>query len=147
MVKIESQSGFTLLEVLVTLTIAALVVTIALPYSGFGPSPATTEASALKVMSALEAERYASRRQAMIRLSEIDITRNQIRLTKSQTILEFPPGIRLGYRQAPPCDPTGRKIIFFPDGTSCAARIIISSSTATRVIEINSLTGAITLGE
>ena len=140
-------AGFTLLEALAVLAIATLVMAIALPRVGSQSSPAKIEALAVQVMSALNADRYAARRRSMTMTTEIDLQANRIRTETRTTALILPSTLKLGTRLAPPCDPTGRKVIFYPDGTTCAPLIILSSLSATRVIHINPLSGAITLGE
>lgn len=142
-----SEAGFTLLEVLAVLAIATLVMAIALPRVGIQSSPAKTEAMAIQIMSALNADRYAARRRSVTLTSEIDLHANLIRTATRNTALILPPALKIGTRLAPPCDPTGRKIIFYPDGRSCAPVITLSSATSTRAIHINPLSGAITLGE
>lgn len=146
MAQISGKSGFTLLEVLAVLAIATLVMAIALPRIGLSASPAITEAAAMRLISALDADRYAARRRGVATTSEIDVRNNRITLSTRRSAFELPSGVTVSTRAAPACDPTGRRITFFADGTSCAPLILLSSATATRTIAINALTGAIALG-
>ena len=140
-------AGFTLLEVLAVLAIATLVLGIALPRIGLNASPASTEAIALKAIAALDEDRYAARRRGLTLTSEIDIQNNAIKLSTRHDPFLLPQTVKLGIRAAPACDPTGRLVTFYADGTSCAPIITMTSATATRVIVVNSLSGAIALGE
>lgn len=141
----SNQSGFTLLEVLAVLAIATLLLAIALPRIGMNASPAATEAIAMRVIAMLADERYAARRRSMVLRTEIDPKRNRFLGTTKTAPMNLPTTVLLGSRSAPPCDPTGRFVTFYPDGTACAPLIILKSATAVRTIAINPLTGAINL--
>lgn len=136
-----------MLEVLAVLAIAMLVLGIALPRIGLNASPAATEAIALRAIAALDEDRYAARRRGLTLASEIDIQNNAIKFASRRDPVVLPPTVKLGIRAAPACDPTGRHVTFFADGTSCAPVITIISATATRLIVINALSGAIALGK
>jgi general secretion pathway protein H len=145
MVRPNNTSGFTLLEVLAVLAITALVLAIALPRIGMNASPAATEATAMRMIGQFEYVRYAARRRGVTLTVELDIPHNQIRLPTHQTPITLPPTMTLNVRSASPCDPTGRHIIFYADGTACAPAFALISATTSRMIVINSLTGAISL--
>ena len=145
MVRPNSTSGFTLLEVLAVLAITALVLAIALPRIGTNASPAATEATAMRMIGQLEYERYAARRRGGTLTLELDIPHNQILLATRHMPITLPPTMTLNVRSASPCDPTGRHIFFFADGTACAPIFSLTSATTSRVILINALTGAISL--
>jgi prepilin-type N-terminal cleavage/methylation domain-containing protein len=143
----QKDAGFTLLEALAVLAIATLVLGIALPRIGSNASPASTEAIALRAIAALDEDRYAARRRGLTLSSEIDIQNNTLKLATRRDPFVLPPTVKLGTRAAPACDPSGRHVIFYADGTSCAPIITMTSATATRVVVVNALSGAIALGE
>lgn len=141
----SNQNGFTLLEVLAVLAIATLLLAIALPRTGMNASPAATEAIAMRVIAMLADERYTARRRSITLTTELDPKRNQIIGTTQSAPMILPATITLDSRAAPACEPTGRYVIFYPDGTACAPLIELRSATALRTISVNSLTGAISL--
>ena len=145
MARPNNDAGFTLLEVLAVLAIVTLVIAIALPRIGMNASPAATEAMAMRMIAALEAERYAARRRATTLETQIDTNTNRLRLATRREPMQLPPTISLGTRAAPACDPGGRRIIFYADGTACGPVILLTSATAKRAIIVNPLTGAISL--
>lgn len=145
--KNRTKAGFTLLEVLAVLAIATLVMAIALPRIGFNASPAATDALAMRIISALDQDRFTARRRGIAVSSEIDQRNNRIHLASRSLPLIMPSTVTLKTRAAPACEPTGQRITFYPDGSACAPLLLIASATATRIIAINSLTGAISLGQ
>ena len=143
----SGQVGFTLLEVLAVLAIMSLVIAIALPRIGLNASPAATEAIAMRIIAALDEDRFTSRRRGAPMTSELDLRQNRIRFASRTLPYLLPSSIKLGIRSAPACEPSGQRITFFPDGSACAPLLLVASTTASYVIAINPLTGAISLGQ
>lgn len=140
-------AGFTLIEVLAILAITALVAAIAFPRIGMNASPSATEALAMRIIASLDQDRFTSRRRGIPMTSELDLRQNRIRFASRTAPFLLPPSIKLGIRSAPACEPSGQRIIFFPDGSACAPLLIITSATSTYVVAINPLTGAVSLGK
>lgn len=144
--KNSGRAGFTLLEVLAVLAIISLVIAVALPRIGLNASPAATEAIAMRIIAALDEDRFASRRRGVTMTSELDLRQNRIRLASRNLPYLLPSSVTLGIRSAPLCEPSGQRITFFPDGSACAPLLLVTSATTTYVITINPLTGAMSLG-
>lgn len=146
MVRTDRNAGFTLLEVLAVLAIATLVLGLALPRIGMRASPAATEAIALRLIAALDHVRYTARRTNATLTSTIDVQNNLIKMPPQDVAFRLPDTVKLTTRAAPPCEPSGRRIIFYADGRSCAPILILTSATTSLAVRINPLTGAISLG-
>lgn len=146
MARTERDAGFTLIEVLAVLAIATLVLGLVLPRIGLQASPAATEAVALRLIAALDHVRYSARRSGALLTSIIDVPNNRVRIPPHDFSFRLPDTIKLQSRAAPPCEPSGQRIIFYADGTSCAPILVLTSATTTLLIRVNPLTGAISLG-
>jgi general secretion pathway protein H len=141
--------GFTLLEMLLVLVLAAALVTLVVP--NFGPLLARAQlyTAARDVASAL---RYA-RGQALVRgrgaLFELAVDEHWYRISGRNKTYPLPASIGLGLYTADTetvAEGIGR-IRFFPDGSSSGGRVSLSGSGARREVTVNWLTGEVLLRE
>ncbi len=141
--------GFTLLEMLLVLVLAAALVTLVVP--NFGPLLARAQlyTAARDVASAL---RYA-RGQALVRgrgaQFELAVDEHWYRISGRNKTYPLPASIGLGLYTADTetvAEGIGR-IRFFPDGSSSGGRVSLSGSGARREVTVNWLTGEVLLRE
>lgn len=141
--------GFTLIEMLIVLAIAGIVMGTLVP--SFGPAIARAQlySASRDVASAL---RY-TRGHAMIRgedaLFELNTIHHTYRVSGRPKLYRLPPGIELGLftTATETLDEGTGRIRFFPDGSATGGRVTLIAAKQTRVVDINWLTGEITIGE
>jgi general secretion pathway protein H len=141
--------GFTLIEMLIVLAIAGIVMGTLVP--SFGPAIARAQlySASRDVASAL---RY-TRGHAMIRgedaLFELNTIHHTYRVSGRPKLYRLPPGIELGLftTSTETLDEGTGRIRFFPDGSATGGRVTLIAAKQTRVVDINWLTGEITIGE
>ncbi len=141
--------GFTLIEMLIVLAIAGIVMGTLVP--SFGPAIARAQlySASRDVASAL---RY-TRGHAMIRgedaLFELNTIHHTYRVSGRPKLYRLPPGIELGLftTSTETLDEGTGRIRFFPDGSATGGRVTLIAVKQTRVVDINWLTGEITIGE
>jgi len=141
--------GFTLIEMLIVLAIAGIVMGTLVP--SFGPAIARAQlySASRDVASALR----HTRGQAMIRgedaLFELNTVNHSYRVSGRPKLYRLPPGIELGLftTSTETLDEGTGRIRFFPDGSATGGRVSLITAKQTRVVDINWLTGEITIGE
>ena len=123
------ERGFTLIELLVVLIIGALLVSVALPRVGTLMRPdidRTTRSVALAVRDQRSA---AMRTGQMVTLTGAAL---QPMLPRGTEILE---------------DGFGEQgLLFFPNGTSNGGRLVLAAADGRRVVNVDWLTGRVTVG-
>jgi general secretion pathway protein H len=140
------QAGFSLIEMLVVITILALAGSIAMAKLHNPPNRIKIEAAGRNVaaiMRLAHARAVAGNRQAVVM---VDVASRFISFEKS-TRFELPDAISLKLTVARP-ERLGESVAgirFFPDGTSTGGDIDISSGQDVAHIAVNWLTGAVTL--
>ena len=123
------ERGFTLIELLVVLTIAALMMSVALPKVGTLLRPdidRTTRTVALAVRD----QRSTAMRTGLI-----------TRVTGAALAPMLPPGTAI---QADGLGENG--VSFFPNGTSSGGRLVLAAADGRRAVNIDWLTGRVTVG-
>ncbi|GAA3550294.1 GspH/FimT family protein [Zobellella aerophila] len=138
--------GFTLLELLVVLVIAMLALTVVAPrFSALLPG--------------VELKTYSQQTAALLRLArsqaigrgeEVALTFDgETRETRmSDGVYPWPENIQLQLPTAgPPRGPQEKKMIFYPDGSASGGMITVSSSSRQYLIEVNWLTGRVSIHE
>lgn len=138
-------AGFTLLELLVVLTIATLALTVALPRFA-------------ALLPGAELKSYSQQTAALLRLarSQAIATGDTVTLTldteQQQTLLSgqapghpWPTGVKLtlsGTGQQLPADAPG-ELTFYPDGTSSGGTLQVASERRRYRIQVDWLTGRV----
>jgi len=142
-------AGFTLLEMLIVLVIAAILMATVVP--NFGPAIARAQlySATRDIASALR----HTRGQAMITkrdaLFELNTEQHSYRVTGRAKAYSLPPEIALSlYTTTTETvgETTGR-IRFFPDGSATGGRVTLTASKQKRVVDVNWLTGEVRMGD
>jgi len=141
--------GFTLIEMLLVLTLAASLMVLVVP--NFGPLLARAQlysatrdvASALRHVQGLALIRGHSTE------FELAVDEHWYRVTGRKKAYPLPAGIGLGLYTAETetLDAGLGRIRFFPDGSSTGGKVTLRSDTAKREVSVNWLTGEVLIHE
>lgn len=140
-----SKPGFTLFEVLVTLAIATLVLTLSFPFFGPLMSKPKLDAISYRVMTLFEGERVAAWRDGTPSTIDLSPDYRDIIVRRTGAVFKLPSAVQLATSPAMSCASSPTVIIFYPDGHACAPRIQILRDKVMNEIQTNSMTGALTL--
>lgn len=139
--------GFTLVELLVVLGIAALLVALAAPMISRGLPGAELKAAASDVAGGLRrvhGQAIAKNREAVFR---IDVASRRAVVGEESKPLALPPELRLtvvvGDTEVVGADVGG--IRFFPDGSSTGGRVTLALDDRAYDVRVDWLTGRVTL--
>lgn len=140
----ERQRGFTLLEMVCTLAIVALLASVALPLLPRQTSRPRLQAYALQVVTLLKSDRAASMQTGTRVDTQIDTSRRLIR-AGSGAALKLPDDVAFTTTLPRSCQhrPVSATVSFFPDGLSCGGTITLSRADLSLEIRVNWLTGSI----
>ncbi len=143
------QGGFTLLELLVVLVIAAAGAALILPNLGGGMAALEIRGAARELASALRFARgqaIAERGPAALTL---DVEAKRYRLSGRERDYELPSGIdlKLLTGRSELLDENAGRITFFPDGSATGGRITLSAGRQRYVVDVNWLTGRVSIFE
>lgn len=144
-----SRAGFTLLELLLALVIAAALMAVVMPQ--FAPAIARAQlySAARDVASAL---RHA-RGQAMITgresAFELDVERRTYRVSTRAKAYRLPSSITVSLYTTltDTVNEAQGRIRFFPDGSATGGRVTLAGGGQQRVVDVNWLTGAVRIRE
>jgi general secretion pathway protein H len=141
--------GFTLLEVIVVLVIAAIAYTIMLGVPGRGTSAADLKASARSLASGLRTAQttaMATRRDALLTL---DMESHEFQVSGTQEPRKLPEKVDLQLYTAQSEISSDKRgsIRFYPDGSSTGGRITVSSGERKYLVDVDWLTGRVTIQE
>jgi general secretion pathway protein H len=143
------QRGFTLLEVVIVLVIGAIAYGLILGVPFRGASSSDLKAAARTLASGLrQAQTMAitSRRDAMLTL---DVEAREYTLPGETEPRHLPDGIDLKLYTAQSEVTSERKgaIRFYPDGSSTGGRITVSIGERKYLVDVDWLTGRVTIGD
>jgi general secretion pathway protein H len=141
--------GFTLLEILLALTIAGALMAVVIP--NFGPALARAQLTSATrdVASAL---RHA-RGQAVIRGREaefeLDVDRHRYKVTGRPKAYALPGSVDLSLytAESETVDEGTGRIRFYPDGSATGGRVTLAAGKETRAVDVNWLTGEVKIRE
>ena len=149
MYRTDNQRGFTLLELIVVLVIGALIYALVLA-SPFGRvSSADLKAAARSLASGLRTAQttaMSTRRDALL---TIDVESREYVTTGEQQPRKVPEGIDLKLYAAQSEVTSERRgsIRFYPDGSSTGGRITVSSGERKYLVDVDWLTGRVSIGD
>src|SRR5205085_2727115 len=142
------EGGFTLLEVIVVLVIGAAAYALILGVPLRGVSGADLKSSARMVASGLrtvQATAMSTRRDALLM---VDVEAREYQVAGTET-RKFPDGIEVKLDTAQQELVSDRKgsIRFYPDGSSTGGRITVSAGERKYLVDVDWLTGRVSIGE
>ena len=142
-----AEGGFTLIELLVVLAIIGLLM-VSIPGFLWRDNAAfNLDRSTQKMAESLQAARSAAITTNREQILSIDVERRQFLIPKAKAPVQLPAGVNVGFitaRQEQSSESIGR-IRFFPDGSSTGGRIILAVGDIRNIIEIDWLTGVISV--
>lgn len=142
----SASSGFSLLEMLVVLTMMAILGAVAAPSMSAGLGGARVRAAAIDLANAVRRARSEAARGADGTFT-IDVAAKSYRVGRDGPDVPLPAGTKLKFETA--LEGIGQngsgRLHFFADGTSQGARIELENRGATWTIAVNWLTGAVVL--
>jgi len=143
------QRGFTLLEIVIVLVIAGMAMALVLSFSGKGASAADLKASARALAAGLrtaQSTAMATRRDSLL---TVDVDSRLFSFSGEDKPHKLPDGIDLKLYTAQAEVETERKgsIRFYPDGSSTGGRITVSSGERKYLVDVDWLTGRVSIGE
>ena len=141
--------GFTLLELMVVLVIGALAYTLVLGVPFRGPSTADLKAAARTLASGLrlaQTTAMSTRRDATLML---DLETREFVVSGIEGARSLPPDIELKLFTAQSEALTEKKgaIRFYPDGSSTGGRITVASGERKYLVDVDWITGRVSIGD
>ncbi len=145
---IRHSQGFTLLEMILVLVIAAVLAAVAVPNMQPAIANMQLRAATQDVASAL---RHA-RGQALKRGSEavfvLNVNRHFYRVAGRAKPYALPESVKLSLFTADFLMDEGQgSIVFYPDGSASGGRVTLEGGGRTRLVDVNWLTGNIVIRE
>jgi general secretion pathway protein H len=143
-----SRRGFTLVEVLVTLAILALVAGLTAPSLVRGVETARFNAAVREVAAALRGTRVAAMSRQEEALFTIDVEMHELSAAGESRHLDVPAGTEITLLTADierQSDSSGA-IRFFPDGSATGGTVALAFRTRHATVEVDWLTGHVELG-
>jgi len=141
----DSESGFTLVEVIAVLALIALLAAIIVPGLPRGTSRAKLEAYAVETAALLKADRAAAIRRRATVATEVDMSARALRSRATGRAVYLPADVALEALLARRCDkrPAGSTIRFFASGMSCGGVIALVRDNLRYEVRVNWLTGGV----
>lgn len=138
----DRRGGFTLMEVVLALTIMGMLATLAVPFVRADLGTAALQARANEIANLMRRDRnlalFHNRRSAVIVDTEAKLVRSRL-LDQS---VAMPAGVTLRLT-----GDAGGSVVFEADGRASGARLILSNRHAAVAIDVNPLTAAIRVSE
>ena len=137
-------TGFTLIEVVIALTIAALLTAVAVPAIGRALDRARTNSSTGELVTALKTARHEARASGNDALFTLDVSTHVYRVANGRDrALSVSDGATLTLLTAESerLTQTTGSIRFFPDGSSTGGTITLTHRGREQRVEIDWLTG------
>lgn len=141
--------GFTLFEMLLTLALAAALTMLVVPNFGPAIDSARLKSASRNIASALRQTRtLAIKQRRDVRLT-LDIHQHVYRISGESRVFRLPEEVELKLFTADSeiIDQGRGSVRFFPDGSSTGGRVTLMAGERKRIVDVNWLTGHVTLRE
>ena len=143
------QAGFTILELLVVLVIGAIAYSLVLGVPFRGPSTADLKAASRALASGLrqaQSMALATRRDATLTL---DLETREYEVSGTEGTRSLPKGLELKLFTSQSEVSSERKgsIRFYPDGSSTGGRITVAAGERKYLVDVDWLTGRVSIGD
>jgi len=141
----NTEEGFTLLEMVCTMAIIAMMAAVLLPYISHSTSRPRLEAYAVETAALLKADRTAAIRHRVQIVTQIDAGARSLRSGSTGQILRVPDDVVFDAILPSRCNDRVAlsTISFFPSGISCGGTLMLSRPGTTYEVRVNWLTGGI----
>ncbi|MGX2039069.1 GspH/FimT family pseudopilin [Methylocaldum sp. MU1018] len=141
--------GFTLLEMLLALSVAAALTAVAVPNIAPMLTRAQLTAAARDVASGLRYARGQALSEAREASFELNVNRGTYRVSGRRKNFSLPGSVRLSlYTAEREAGEDGiGSIRFFPDGSSTGGRVTLEAAGKKRLVDVNWLTGEVVIRE
>jgi general secretion pathway protein H len=143
------ERGFTLLELMVVLVIGAIAYALVLGVPFRGPSTADLKAAARTLASGLrqaQTPAMATRRDATLTL-DLDAREFQVSGSEGTRALPNQLELKLYTAQTEAVNERKGSIRFYPDGSSTGGRITVASGERQYLVDVDWLTGRVSIGD
>jgi general secretion pathway protein H len=144
----QSAHGFTLLEMMLVLVVAALLAAVAVP--NMQPAIATMQlkTAAQDIASALRHTRGQALSQGKEAEFVLNVNRHFYRVAGRRKPYALPESVKLSLFTADFLMDEGQgSIVFYPDGSASGGRVTLEGAGKKRLVDVNWLTGNITVRE
>lgn len=140
--------GFTLLEMILVLVIAAVLAAVALPNIQPAIAAMQLQAAARDVASALRHTRGQALSWGREAEFVLNVDKHSYRVAGRNKAYALPESVKLGLFTADFLMGEGQgSILFYPDGSASGGRVSLEGAGKTRLVDVNWLTGAVVLRE
>jgi general secretion pathway protein H len=141
--------GFTLLELLLVLVIAATGYALVVRFTGAGVSGAQLKSAARAVAAGLRDARGVAIATQESAALNVDVEKRTIEVTGAARPRSLPDrlDIKLDTAQAEVVDEKRGAIRFYPDGSSTGGRVTLASGERRFLVDVDWLTGRVTIKE
>lgn len=141
------ERGFTLLELLIVLTLMAMITAFVFPMFGGPVSTSELRASARSLAAGLRLARSEAVSQRRETLLTLDVAGKRFRVDRDAQVHALPKRVELKLftAQNDLVDANTGSIRFFPDGGSNGGRITVASGTRKFDVDVDWLTGRVTI--
>jgi general secretion pathway protein H len=141
----RSERGFTLIEVVCTLAIIALLAAIVVPILPRGTSRAGLEAYAVETAALLKADRNAAMRRRTQIVTDVNAQTRAIRSGSTGRVVRLPNDVTFDAALASTCNQrrAGETIRFFASGMSCGGVLAFTRLGVGYQVRVNWLTGGV----
>jgi general secretion pathway protein H len=145
----HDEAGFTLIEMLVVLTIAALIVGLALPRLTGAEEKATLRTAAHQVAAALRTTRSLAMTSGRAEAFVIDTANGAFRAGPTASPGQLPRGVRLALVTvtADRDSASQGRIQFFADGSSTGGGVLLATGKTRSQVLVDWLTGRVSVAE
>ena len=143
------QRGFTLLEVIVVLVLAGIMYTLLLAVPMRGASGADLKSAARTLASGLrqaQTTAMSTRRDAVL---TVDVEAREFLMPGEDQPRKLPDGLdlKLYTAQSEVANASKGAIRFYPDGSSTGGRITVSAGERKYLVDVDWLTGRVSIGD
>ena len=139
----RGEAGFTLLELIVALGIAALALAVAVPYFGGSRAGYQLKAMAYEVATQLRDARSAAQTRNVDQALIIDVGNRRMWLDGLGTPHPFYPGVLVNV-EVPAAEQLASNVVrvrFFADGSASGGKVVLRDAGRQATVSVNWLTG------
>jgi general secretion pathway protein H len=142
---VDTEDGFTLLEIVCVLAIVAMLAAVMMPNLPTGTSRQRLEAYALETAAVLKADRTAAVMRRVQVTTEVNAPSRFVRSGATGRVVSYPRDVTLDTTLPQLCNrrPAMSSISFLPSGMSCGGTIALSRLGGGYEIRVNWFTGGI----